>query len=99
MNNKTIAVTASIENPDTTAILSKNVIDISISNFDISASGYTDVVKLNFQETETAVYIENLEQTTAVTGSLYYTPIYAEKINYQIWKNRINKSFTELGVI
>ena len=98
MINKYIPINQSIQNPDKSSINSKDTIDISVSNFDISASGYIDVVSLNFQQTETTIFIENFEQLNAVTGSLYYTPVYVEKINYDTWKRRINKSFTELGV-
>ena len=61
MINKYIPVTESIENPDKSSINSKDTINISVSNFDISASGYTDVVLLNFQQTETTIFIENFE--------------------------------------
>lgn len=98
MISKYVPVTQSIQNPDISAVKSKNVIDIAISDFDISASSYSDAVNLNYQGTETTIFIENFEQLNAVTGSLYYTPVYVEKINYDTWKRKINKSFTELGV-
>ena len=98
MISKYVPVTQSIQNPDISAVKSKNVIDIAISDFDISASSYSDAINLNYQGTETTIFIENFEQLTVVAGSLYYTPVYTETIDYEIWKKRINKSFRELGI-
>jgi hypothetical protein len=29
-------------------------------------------------------------------GNIYYTPLYVENINYDVWKTTINKTFEEL---
>jgi len=95
MISNLVQITASIQNPDKRAIQSKQVVDISISTFDVSSSGYSNVMSLNYQNTEVVVYLDS----TTVTGSLYYTPVYTEKLNYEVWKQRVNKSFRELGTI
>ena len=94
MPNTFVQITGSVQNPDKLAISKKDTIDISVSNFDISASNYGDTILLNFQNNETVVYLDN-----TTSGSVYYTPLYTENINYDVWKNRINKSFRELGAV
>lgn len=95
MISNLVQITASIQNPDKQAIQSKQIVDVSISTFDISSSGYNNVMSLNYQNTEAVVYLDS----TTTTGSLYYTPVYTEKLNYEVWKRRVNKSFSELGVV
>jgi hypothetical protein len=93
MNNTTIALTGTTQNPDAKAIVTKKVIDISITSTDISASNYTSSVKLNYTGNEIQVYVS----ASASTNATYYVPVYAEKINYDVWKRTVNKSFQELG--
>jgi hypothetical protein len=95
MNNTTIALTGTTQNPDTASIINKKTIDISVSLADISASNYTGSrsVGLNYSNTEIQVYVSS----SASANATYYVPVYAEKINYNIWKQTINKSFQELG--
>lgn len=80
-------------NPDALSIQQKTTIDISVSLFDVSASGHPDKVRANYTETELMVTIP--EQMYTVSSS-YYTPIYKEELNYEVWLNRINKNFQEL---
>lgn len=82
-----------IPNPDSESIAKKSQINISLSTFDISASGYYGLINTNYARTEQIVTIpeENL-----ITTSSYYTPLYTEKLNYNVWLNTINKNFEEL---
>lgn len=89
-----VDITGSISNPDKTAIQQKTLIDITLNPFDISASNYSNKVKLNYNQSE--IVILNDEESD--NYATYFTPIYSEKISYQEWKRRINKSFQELRV-
>lgn len=93
MNNTTIELTGTTVNPDKEAIAAKRTIDISVTQSDISASNYTSSIWLNHAKTEIQVYVSSSNSTNAT----YYVPVYAEKINYNVWKQTINKSFQELG--
>jgi hypothetical protein len=93
MNNTTIELTGTTQNPDAEAIATKKIIDISITSTDISASNYTGSIGLNYSNTEIQVYVSS----SASANATYYVPVYAEKINYNTWKQTINKSFQELG--
>lgn len=95
MISNLVQITASIQNPDKQAIQSKQIVDVSISIFDVSSSGYSNAMSLNYQNTEAVVYLDS----TTTTGSLYYTPVYNENLNYEVWKQRVNKSFNELGIV
>ena len=93
MNNTTIALTGTTVNPDKDGLATKSVIDISVTQSDISASNYTSSIWLNHAKTEIQVYVSS----SASVNATYYAPVYAEKINYAVWKQTINKSFQELG--
>lgn len=93
MNNTTIALTGTTVNPDKDAIATKSTIDISVTQSDISASNYTGSIWLNHTKTEIQVYVSSSSSINAT----YYVPVYAEKINYNVWKQTINKSFQQLG--
>lgn len=84
---------SSSTNPDSSSIANKEQIDISLSLFDISASGQTASIHTNYSVTIQNVTIpeENLSNR-----STYYTPIYKEKLDYKVWLTRINKNFEEL---
>jgi hypothetical protein len=82
-----------IVNPDSSSISNKGEIDITVSLFDISASGHFGEINTNYTETEIVTYIPAPDY---LTSSSYYTPIYSEKINYETWINRINRNFQEL---
>lgn len=86
------------ENPDKSAIQDKRTVDISVSTVDIAASlsGSAvppDSIKLNY--TEQGIVILN-DSNTETGGDVYYTVVYAEKIDYDVWKDRVNKQFVEL---
>lgn len=83
------------QNPDKNSIMNKDTIDISVSLTDITASNATESIKLSTNKSEIEVYVDSEE----TVGSVYYTPLYTEKINYNVWKRIINKSFTELGAL
>lgn len=83
-----------LENPDKINIEEKLTIDINMKETEISASGYLNIIDTNYSKQEIFVFDDNNSQTK---GDVYYTPIYKEKINYEEWKRRINKTFEELG--
>jgi len=80
-------------NPDITAAETKEEIDISVSLFDLSASGHFDKLQTNYSATELVVSIPTDDY---FSSSSYYTPIYKEKLDYNTWISRINKNFEEL---
>jgi len=82
-----------IPNPDSESISRKDQIDISVSLFDVSASGYYGKIQTNYSVTEQVVTIP---EPSLLVSSSYYTPMYKEKLNYNVWLNRINKNFEEL---
>lgn len=82
-----------LTNPDSESISRKEQIDISISLFDVSASGYYNQIQTNYIKTEQTLIIPDSEYTEK---SLYYTPLYTEKLNYDRWLLRVNKNFREL---
>lgn len=90
-----VLITGSVTNPDTMAIKRKSLIDISVSTFDISASNYTDTLKLNYNNSEIVL----LDDENVDEFDTYYTPLYTEKINYNVWKTSINKTFQELEIV
>jgi hypothetical protein len=101
-----IPILVSGSNPDSGSISQKETIDISFSSTDVTASSansallngmnYTSSIKTNYTATGQIVVIprdpDNIED-----GYVYYTPIYTEKINYEVWKQRVNKTFQELN--
>lgn len=82
-----------VENPDSASIVTKDEVNINISMFDISASGYLNKLHTNYSQNELVVTIPEREYTNS---SSYYTPIYTEKLNYDVWLTKINKNFQEL---
>jgi hypothetical protein len=91
MENELIFLSSSV-NPDSSSIASKLSIDLSISLSDISESGNFDNIQLSYIGDEQRVVIPEPD----ASPSLYYTPIYKEKINYDVWITTINKNFQEL---
>lgn len=100
-----VIVTASLSNPDKDAIVNKRTIDISLLESDVSSSGLT--VKINPSTSQVRIqrttqvdeFADDFDPSKLPDVSFYYTPIYSEKINYNIWKTRINKTFQELEAI
>ena len=86
-----VLVTGS-RNPDTNSIVDKQQIDISVSMVDISVT-VSSSIKPNFSATALDVVVGG---STLETGSVYYTPIYKEELDYDTWLTRINKNFQEL---
>lgn len=82
-----------IVNPDSASISSKDTIDISVSMFDVSASGHYADLQTNYSMTELVVTIPEVDY---LNSSSYYTPIYKEELSYDVWLTRINKNFEEL---
>lgn len=81
--------------PDYDNVVSKNTINITYSETDVSSSGYSGSVLPNYTKTGIFVVVPR-EITQDVSGSVYYTPLYQDEINYDTWKTRINKNFQEL---
>lgn len=80
-------------NPDSGSISRKEDIDISLSLFDISASGHFGKIQTNYSVNSQVVTIPDAEY---IHSSSYYTPLYKEKLNYNVWLTRVNKNFEEL---
>ena len=80
-------------NPDSSSIAYKDQIDISLSLVDVSASGQSSSIYTNYSATVQTVTVP---EPNLLDRSVYYTPIYKEKLNYNVWLNRINKNFDEL---
>lgn len=88
-------ITASVINQDKRSANIKNTIDIQLTEFDVSQSAKRDSIKLNFSKNEITVLNDGISSTV---GDIYFTPVYTEKIRYDVWKTVINKSFQELEV-
>lgn len=80
-------------NPDSGSISRKEDIDISFSIFDVSASGHFGKIQTNYAETSQTVTIP---EANYINSSSYYTPIYKESLNYNVWLRTVNKNFEEL---
>lgn len=80
-------------NPDSESVSKKEQIDISFSAFDVSASGQYGKIQTNYSRTSQTVVIP---EQGYLNSSSYYTPLYKEKLNYNVWLTRINKNFEEL---
>jgi hypothetical protein len=83
-----------IVNPDSESIVNKERIDISVSLFDVSASGYSGSVATNYSVTIPIITVPLDEDADK---NLYYTPIYREELNYDTWLTTVNKNFEELN--
>lgn len=83
------------DNPDLSSIESKSTIDISFSQVDATASGYSASMKTNY-DASAQIVIAGGDPNIGERGTVYYTPLYVEKINYEVWKTTINKTFEEL---
>jgi hypothetical protein len=82
-------------NPDVPSIKTKSTIDISFTEVDATASGYSASIKTNY-DGAAQIVVAGGDPTVGERGTIYYTPLYVEKINYDVWKTRINKTFEEL---
>lgn len=80
------------ENPDSSSVVNKSRIDISFSSTDVDLCGYSGSIQPNYTFTGQLVIAGQKD----VTGYVYYTPIYTEKLSYRVWKNTVNKNFEEL---
>lgn len=83
-------------NPDKASISSKSTIDLGVYESDVSASSYTQSIKLNY--TSDGIIVQIPDDIDFLEGGYrYYTPIYVEKLNYEVWKDTVNKTFKELN--
>lgn len=84
-----------------------NATDISASNYSSSNSqhvmmNYTsngiviEVDRYKDSHSETAPSIPDGFIQPKTLGTIYYTPIYTEKLNYDTWLRTINRNFSEL---
>lgn len=80
------------ENPDKEPIEKKDIINIGFFEDDVSSSRQDAVVQSNYTYTGQVVKLTN--ETS--TGSVYYTPVYRERLDYKVWLQRVNKNFEEL---
>lgn len=83
-----------LQNPDSSSIAEKSDIDLSVSLFDVSASGHYGKIQTNYTNTQILV---NIPEPEYLLSSSYYTPLYTEKLNYDTWLSRINRNFEELN--
>lgn len=88
-----ITFLSSSVNPDSASIANKDQIDISLSLFEVSASGQSASIQTNYSAT---VQVVTLPEEGLTNRSVYYTPIYKEKLDYTTWLNTVNKNFEEL---
>ena len=88
-----ITFLSSSTNPDSSSIAFKDQIDISLSLVDVSASGQSASIYTNYSATVQTVTVP---EPDFLDRSMYYTPIYKEKLNYNVWLTTINKNFDEL---
>lgn len=101
-----IPIIVSGSNPDSGSIVNKDTINISFTLTDVTASSansgslngmsYTSSIQTNYTVTGQTVVIPR-DPDNLGDGYVYYTPIYAEKLNYQVWQQRVNKTFQELN--
>jgi hypothetical protein len=83
-------------NPDSASISRKAPISYTVAYSDINAIRELSAsIKLSGDETFQVVTIPVVDEEPA-KGTVYYTPIYKEKINYNEWINKINRNFNEL---
>lgn len=82
-------------NPDSAAIKNKKTIDISLDEFDVSASGAPVAADYNAR----FITVRPTITGSSKIAELYFTPLYVEKINYNEWSKTVNKTFEELGNI
>lgn len=80
-------------NPYSESIVRKEQIDISISLSEVSASGHKDQIQTTYAKDYQVVTIP---EQNYLNSSSYYTPIYKEQLNYNVWLTRVNKNFEEL---
>ncbi len=81
-------------NPDSASIQQKNQIDISVLREDLDALEPIRITT-NYTGDNLKIVIPNFDSRNT-SPSMYYTPIYKERLNYEVWLNRINKNFDEL---
>lgn len=100
-----IPILVSGSNPDSDSIAQKQTVNISFTSTDVTASSansvslngmsYTSSIKPNYTTTGQIVVVPR-DPNLLESGYVYYTPIYTEKLNYQVWQQRVNKTFQEL---
>jgi hypothetical protein len=99
MKNTTIVIDSI--NPDKESINTKSTVNIGFSVQDVSSSAVpTSGIDLyefkpNYAFTGLTVVVPRGD-TLPMTGQLYYTPVYSEKLSYDVWKVSIDKTFLEL---
>lgn len=88
-------------------------IELSSADISASAytSSMDKIIQLNYYKNGIVIDIDRYKDvhsgTTAdipegfeiphVAGTIYYTPLYTEKINYETWVNTVNRNFQELN--
>ena len=99
MENTTIIIDSI--NPDKESISSKSTINIGLSLQDISSSVVPtsgialEEFKPNYTSTALTIVIPRGD-ALPTSGQLYYTPVYTEKLSYDVWRMTIDKTFAEL---
>lgn len=94
----------------TPADIQLNIADISASSYTGSADEHSNekFIKLNYYKNGITIQIDQyigeglIEipegfDVPVVNGTMYYTPLYTEKLNYDTWLTTINRNFQELN--
>lgn len=81
-------------NPDSVSIANKEQVDISVSLTDIRITDNESTIRTNYSATMLEVIVGS---DATEHGSVYYTPLYTEKLNYNEWLSIVNKNFQELN--
>lgn len=85
------------DNPDLLARQRKSTIDISTTVTDVSSSNSGSNMLLNYQRDELVLYVD-ANPSSSSEPFVYYTPVYTEKLDYNVWKTTVNKSFQQLSL-
>lgn len=83
-------------NPDSASIADKRDANIAFSLTDVSQSRKSEFINTNYIGDNLSIILPVADEII-VKGSVYYTPIYKEKLNYEIWATTSNKNFRELN--
>lgn len=100
-------------NPDKNSISAKRPSNVELSAADITSSNFTPMsssqfIKLNYANNGVTIQIDRYAgegfdglpdgfSIPKTLGTIYYTPLYTEKIDYKTWLNTVNKNFSELN--
>ena len=89
-------ISVNTSNPDSGSISRRELVNISFSVTDISASRQeNNILPTYLLDSQTVVLPDTPEDS--VQGYLYYTPLYREQLNYNQYLAVVDKTFQELS--